>query len=331
MTRPTAAHRHDHRQAPLSDLLSALLATGLGIQARKPIDDPGSGAVEVDLWAPRASVRSLDHWLGREGFEPFAAPGHDPHRFYLGIREGRWCKLDVKLHPARRRAPRWLVAGLRRCPVSWRRGGPVVAFVGPDGAGKGTVIAGVQESIPVAVDVVYLGSRPSRRSRKSATSPTDEVPEPTWRRRLEPLFVTRTLARQSRRLLRIYAAAWRGRIVLCDRHPLEALAIDPRRTRAARALERFVVRHVLPWPDRVVVLDAPAEVMYRRKGEHSVEVLDAWRRGYATQLAGPPRPVRVVDTHRPQHESVSEATLVVWDALAERRCWAAVSHCAPGS
>ena len=324
MTRPAEQVAHNR----LAGLLAELLSTGLGIRVRKDLEDPGAGVLEADLWAPRASVRRLDRWLHREGFEPFAAPGHHPHRFYLGVVEGLWCKLDLKLHPARREAPRWWGAILRRCPVSWRRAGPVLAFVGPDGAGKGTIIEGLREAIPVAVDVIYMGSPQSRRLRKAAatTPPTEDVGEPTWRRRLEPLFVTRTLARQSRRLLRVYVAAWRGRIVLCDRHPLEALAIDPRQTRIARALERFVVREIFPWPDRVVVLDAPAEVMYRRKGEHSVEVLDAWRRGYATALPDQPRPASFIETLGPQEGSVREASLLVWDALAERRRWSTISR-----
>src|SRR5439155_4631145 len=54
-------------------------------------------------------------------------------------------------------------AGLARRQFAGRRRlGPVVAVLGPDGAGKGSVIAGLQSSIPVAVTALYLGRRGAR-------------------------------------------------------------------------------------------------------------------------------------------------------------------------
>lgn len=298
----------------------------LGAGMRKVVDDPATASTEIDLWLPPDAIDRVDAIVQEHGFHRFIARGHEGHRFYLGFYRHRWVKLDFK-----RQTPgnsRWSLPGSfkRRLPASWRRLGPVVAFVGPDGAGKGTVLEAVEKAIPVAVDVVILGRGSSRYQRKRARileSDPDarRTPIPRWRQMLEPFFVSRTLVRRAVQLARVYAAAWRGRIVLCDRHPLDALAIDPRRTWLARSLERFVVGRLLPWPDRVVLLDAPGEVMFARKGEHSPERLESWRQGYAAALASPDRRATVVPTDGDRDESINIASSVVWGALAERRRW----------
>ncbi len=129
----------------------------------------------------------------------------------------------------------------------------------------------------------------------------------------------RSYLRIVRRLVPVHGAAWRGRIVLCDRHPLDALAVTSRKTAAGRALERFLIGACLPRPDRVIVLDAPAATMFARKGEHSVEVLERWRRGYHDRLV--PRGAVIIDTGGSAEEAVERAATVLWEALAARRSW----------
>src|SRR5439155_11457122 len=95
-------------------------------------------------------------------------------------------------------------------------------------------------------------------------------------------FLLRKAIRAWRQLLRGYAAAWRGHIVLCDRHPVEILAILPQRTRTGAVLERILTQRLTPRPDAIVVLDAPAGVLHGRKQEHPIATLERWRSGYAT-------------------------------------------------
>jgi thymidylate kinase len=327
------------------DVLSTLETADLGVRLRKPLPtfDGSQRSCEVDLWLPRSALGRVQQVLRPQGFHHFRAPGQGSHHFYLGLDDGRWIKLDAKVdadaeqHDRSRSAPVSLYArtveGLRRRrPLSPRRMGPVIALVGPDGAGKGTIISGLDSAIPVATITFYFGL-PVRRRRPASSEPPPTANagssrEPTtapdpgprgWRRRFEALLVLKGLLWQTRVLLRAYVAAWQGKVVLCDRHPVEVLAIDPRHTRLARSLERAIVRRVLPWPDRIVVLDAPAAAMFARKGEHTVERLERWRRGFRDAFQGPG--AAIIDTSASVDTATLAASDVVWKALAERRRW----------
>jgi hypothetical protein len=72
-------------------------------------------------------------------------------------------------------------------------------------------------------------------------------------------------------------------------------------------------------PDLVILLDAPAELLFARKGEHSPEVLDDWRAAYR-ELFGP-RGATVVSTTDGLERSAAATSAVLWRALSERRGW----------
>jgi hypothetical protein len=81
-------------------------------------------------------------------------------------------------------------------------------------------------------------------------------------------------------------------------------------------VERLLARRLTPAPDAVVVLDAPGEELWRRKGEHTPEILERWRQGYA-RLPG----AHVVST-TPGVQPAAERVLdVLWRTLAARRGW----------
>jgi thymidylate kinase len=302
-------------ESALQGAFAALDVAGVPYTFRKgsgrAVEPPPGG--EVDIALERRNVAAADSALAGAGFHVLTAPGHGTHRFYLGCWRGRWLKIDARLEdatPLPGAARR--VAGRR--PASWRRLGPVVAVLGPDGAGKGTVISHLADEIPLEVKVLYLGWR-----KRSAAVPRPAPKRPPPGPLLESAFVLKGWLRARLTLLGGYAAAWRGAIVLCDRHPVEGLAVRPRHTRAAAALERTLLSRLTPWPDAVVVLDAPAETLLARKREHPREVLDRWRQDYADVFDG--RGGTVVSSDRPREETVAQASTVVWDALGRRRRW----------
>ena len=218
----------------------------------------------------------------------------------------------------------------RAVPASPRRLGCVVAVLGPDGAGKGTVTAAVAGSLPMRVTQVYLGDRIAQaagaaraaQQRAGGGHPTAVAPPPVSGLRHtagEVWFLLRRLGRWLPPLTRAMVASWQGHVVLTDRHPLDALAVRPPRTPLAAAFERFIATHLVPAPDAIVVLDAPGEALFARKGEHDPQRLEQWRQGYRDRLV--PRGATLVDATGAVEDTVAECRRVIWQALSDRRGW----------
>jgi thymidylate kinase len=342
--------------------LNSLADAGIpyALRGEQPIDDLPPGG-DVDVLVNSADLARAHRCLFAAGFHRLEAPGSRGHRFYLAFEHGRWLKLDVNVVPSglgwelsatdeKRRA---LFAGYRvgpkaghragdrlrgaldhRRPASVRRLGPVVAILGPDGAGKGSVIAALRAQIPVAVAALYLGDGGSSRSeyeggaRSSAKhvhsvgSGLRAVVRNGLQRLPDPIHEVQSVLRRTAagclRLLPAYARAWRGDIVLCDRHPIEALAVGAYRPGRVTRLESWMIERVLPRPDAILILDAPGDVLFSRKGEHSPDALERWRRGYLEAFRG--RAV-IVPTEGGLEATVARASAVVWDALHARRGW----------
>jgi thymidylate kinase len=209
-----------------------------------------------------------------------------------------------------------------------------VALVGADGAGKSTVARAVVAGLPFPARRVYMGVnleasttmlpttrlalavKRARGGRPDMTGRTSSGPGERGRVRRGALGEIRS----SLRVANWIAEEWyrqaiadvhqrRGRLVVFDRHFFcDYYAHDvvdrPGRSLAGR-VHGFNLRRLYPRPDLVILLDAPAAVLHARKGEGTVEALEARRREYLSQ-AGLFRRFVVVDASRPTEVVVAD-------------------------
>ena len=212
-----------------------------------------------------------------------------------------------------------------------------VALIGPDGSGKTTVSQRLERELGLPVASIYMGvnmyssgvvaphTRLIRflRQRKNGNDPNltsdinDDRPRPK-KATARPLASIRSglrltswLAEESYRLMVARRQTRRGRIVVFDRHFFadfyaeEAGAPAASSRPMARRIRMFVMKHVYPRPDLTVYLDAPAEVVYARKPEGTIERLRQRREAYLALLPALPEHV-VVDATQPADEVVNQ-------------------------
>jgi thymidylate kinase len=106
-------------------------------------------------------------------------------------------------------------------------------------------------------------------------------------------------------------------LVLHDRHLVDTL-VDPRRYRYTGPswLLRLIWR-LIPKPDLVILLDAPAEVLQARKQEVPFEETTRQRQAYLS-LVGTIRNGHVVDAARPMEQVIGEVNDMILRHLATR-------------
>jgi len=200
--------------------------------------------------------------------------------------------------------------------------GLVIGFLGPDGAGKSTLIERMTAEVePAFRQRRYFHLRPNLLIRKrasaagSADRPHDQVPRPSW----QAVLKTALLCVE-------YVAGWavrvrplqvRSTLVIFDRYFHDMLA-DPRRYRLA-ASPRWLhaMSRIIPAPDVWIVLDAPVEVLQARKSEVDPQGSAKQRTAYralAPTLAG----AHLVDTARDVDACVAEINGIVLGVLAAR-------------
>ena len=187
-----------------------------------------------------------------------------------------------------------------------------VALIGPDGAGKSTIVRSVVQQLPLPARYVYMGVNleasdfmlpttrllrkyaRTREERPGMAGPPDpgrsnSKPTGTKKRALASLrSALRTLNLMGEEWFR-QAIVWsylrRGYVVLFDRHFFsDYYAHDIAANGAGRPFMRRVhglmLRRLYPRPDLFLFLDAPPEVLLARKGEGTLELLERRREEY---------------------------------------------------
>lgn len=339
-------------------------------QERDQMDEAGAGR-DVDIIIPPSELTQARMVLEQFGFMHHESNRRPDHAFFLSFVDGTWCLLDVRhrLDPLLRRGTiedviaerrrvddlwvaaaedlerrrergtgstrwrryrRWLG---RRRPVALRRLGPVIAVVGPDGTGKGTLIKMLRTAIPVRTKALYFGfgvsgieyarnaaeSDGSRRYKRVVRMARRQIRALVPRGVIMFQYVLRCSLRNWGRLAIAYAAAWSGAVVLCDRHILDSLAVQMEYIRGFNAKMERAFARLAPWPDAVILLDAPAEEIFRRKQDFPVPILEEHRRRYAEFFGR--RGATVITNDGAPDDMTRDASMVVWAALSDRRSW----------
>lgn len=175
--------------------------------------------------------------------------------------------------------------------------GLMIVFLGADGSGKSTAIAGVKQKLaPAFRQTSYTHLRPRLGSKNDGSPPVVDPhaqPPRGWLASSLKLIYF-LLDYCLGYVTRVYPQLTRSTLVIFDRY-YHDLLVDTRRYRysGSRWLAKFIAWFI-PRPDLWILLDAPAEVMQSRKQEVSFAETERQRAAYLELIATLPN-AHVVD------------------------------------
>jgi thymidylate kinase len=182
--------------------------------------------------------------------------------------------------------------------------GSSLALLGLDGAGKTTVAARLHAEVPWPTVSLYMGVwRESSLDRL-----VRHIVGAQLALRLGRLARTNVVTRYHRAL---------GRVVLLDRYIVDATLPSPDLDWKGR-LSAVLVLRTAAAPDRIVFLDAPAEVVFARKGELTIDELRQRRDHYLEMSEQFPQWV-MVNADRPLIEVLADVSEILWEDLVRSR------------
>lgn len=201
-----------------------------------------------------------------------------------------------------------------------------VALIGPDGAGKTTIARMLEERSPLPLKYIYMGvnigasnfalptsrfidylrGRPREGADLSSTEKQETLQPERRRKSLGRILwsagrLANNLADEWYRQLWSWGYQCAGYIALYDRHYLFDFSlenVDLEDEGFDTRLHRWFLTHLYPRPSLVIFLDAPAEVLFARKGEKGVKDLEKRRQSFAQLMKTNPN-CFVVDGTQP--------------------------------
>ncbi len=236
--------------------------------------------------------------------------GIDPASLVGSAAAGDWDDIVSRSWPAARNQrpaviSRSLGAGRRIGSLfSFKSRGLCVAVIGPDGAGKSTLVEGLQKTLPFRTRRIYMGLTGGRMRRAQLL----RVPGLVFAAQSAVLW-----ARYLQALLR----SADGQIVLFERYVLDGAVSAGTPLSALQRFSRRVQRWIVPPADLVLLLDASGRTMFGRKGEYSSGTLESWRAQYRKLESSVPNLV-VIDAEQTADDVLKTAQAAIWSRLRRR-------------
>jgi len=229
------------------------------------------------------------------------------------------CQRAVLLYPTQYVRNR-LLGVKHRLGRLWRPDGLTVAVLGPDGAGKSSLIEAVGPMLLGPFSrATCSGFAPSprelfRRGPRSTNHPHD-LPS-----RSLPVSLLRAgywLVFHLADAFRVRVAMARSTLMFYDRQFIDIL-VDQRRYRYGGPVWLLhMIGYILPRPDIVIVLDAPTEIMQARKQEVSREETTRQRIAYVSLVKGLSNGI-ILDASKPAGHVARSACELIITHLADR-------------
>lgn len=224
-----------------------------------------------------------------------------------------------------------------------------IALIGPDGTGKSTISKKLQDLLPLPKKYIYMGINQEAtnftlpttllwKKLKRVSGRQTDMGGPPDPNRLQPppknpvkriarelksgLWIGNLIAEEWFRQFVTWYYISRGYVVIFDRHFYfdyykYHIANRPGRSWSER-LHGFVLNHLFPKPDLVIFLDAPAEVLFSRKKEGTVELLEQRRQEYL-QFQGKVKRFATVDTTQSVDQVANQVCDLIMDFYRSKK------------
>jgi thymidylate kinase len=198
-----------------------------------------------------------------------------------------------------------------------------VALLAPDGGGKTTLATELVKRFFLPSRYIYMGTNieastvglpTTRWIQSQSRRPLNIRRLPLWLIARGLRFPNNLLEQWYRYGMSYYHRA-RGRLILFDRYVFDAPGED-RNTSLKSRVRSWLLLAIAPKPDLVVFLDAPGDVLYARKGEHSPAILEQQRQHYLGLQDQLPQMV-VVDATNNADQVRRSVTSLIWQWYAK--------------